>query len=270
MHFDARSTGMPIVRCCWSSGLMASSSTTRRIPNRFGLSRSMRDVLLALGERRATTLGIISGRRADDIRARTDLGGDVFYIGLHGLEVEGPGFTASPADMVDRYRHRIHEIAGAFGDSSTPRGIHVEDKEAAVAVHTREAGPTDTVWARLHVLNAAADLVNSDALRVYRGNHVLELVPNVRAPRATAINGVRRFIERREREPLFTAYIAEDVRDDDAFGALDKPRATAAVGLRAPRADFHLDSTDDVRAVLVGLAEQNPDPSVRDRRRFHN
>jgi trehalose-phosphatase len=228
----------------------------------------MRDLLVALSNRRGTTVGIISGRRTDDVRARAGLGEDVFYIGLHGLEVDGPGFTANPPDMVERYRPRLHEIAGAFGDSSTPHGIHVEDKESAIAVHTREAGPSDTVWARLRVLNAAADLVNTDALRVYRGNHVLELLPNVRAPRATAINEVRRFLERRDQVPVFTAYVAEDIRDDDAFGALDVPCATAAGGWRAPRADFHLDSTGDVRALLARLAKRNRDPSRRSRRQL--
>jgi hypothetical protein len=70
---------------------------------------------------------------------------------------------------------------------------------------------------------------------------------------------VRRFLERRDHVPVFTAYVAEDIRDDDAFGALDA--ATAAVGWRAPRADFHLGSTGDVRALLAGLAKRTRDPS---------
>jgi trehalose-phosphatase len=227
-------------------------------PESVALSRRVRGVLTALRDRGDTTLGIISGRRASDLRARADLGAQVFYVGLHGLEVAGPGFATAPTEMVDRYGRRIREIAGAFANSSVPPGIHVEDKQAAVAVHTREAAPSDTVWARLHVLNAAADLVNADALRVYRGNHVLELLPNVRAPRTTAVTAVRRYLERRDGTPVFTVYVAEDVRDDDAFGGLAEPSASVAVGWRAPRAEFHVDSTRDVRTLLAGLAARAP------------
>jgi trehalose-phosphatase len=227
-------------------------------PESVSLSRRMRDVLVALRDRGDTTLGIISGRRTSDLRTRADLGADVFYVGLHGLEVKGPGFSTSATKMVDRYGRRIHEIAGDFCNSSVPPGIHVEDKGAAVAVHTRVAGPADTVWARLHVLNAAADLVNAEALRVYRGNHVLELLPNVRLPRTTAITAVQRYLERRDGTSVFTVYVAEDVRDDDAFGALAGPFASVAVGWRAPRAEFHLDSTRDVRTLLAALAERTP------------
>ena len=227
-------------------------------PEAVSLSRRMRDVLVALRDRGDTTLGIISGRRVSDLRTRADLGADVFYVGLHGLEVAGPGFSTAATEIVDRYGRRIHEIAGAFCSSSVPAGIHVEDKEAAVAVHTREAAPSDTVWARLYVLNAAADLVNADALRVYRGNHVLELLPNVRLPRTTAITAVQRYLERRDGTSVFTVYVAEDVRDDDAFGALAGPCASVAVGWRAPRAEFHLDSTRDVRTLLAALAERTP------------
>jgi trehalose-phosphatase len=231
-------------------------------PDAVCLSSPMRAVLADLCDRGDAVLALISGRRVHDVRTRAGLGAEVFYVGLHGLEVEGPGFARRTLDVVPDHRRRIHDIAAAFDHSAPPRGIRVENKEAAVAVHTREAGPVDAVWARLHVLNAAADLVNADELRVYRGNHVFELVPNVRAPRARAINAVRRFLERREQKPVLTVYVAEDVRDDDAFGAIGGAAITAAVGDRAPRAQFHLTSTDDVRELLTGLVQRNLESGV--------
>lgn len=234
-------------------------------PDSVCLSPATRDLLGDLGARHDTALAVISGRRMHDVRARVGLGEDLFYIGLHGLEVTGPGFTRGNPEMVDRYRSRIHEIAGAFGDSSVVRGVVVEDKEAAVAVHTRGAGSRDAVWARLHILSAAADLVNNDELRAYRGNHVFELVPNVRAPRATAINAVRRFLEHRQRQPVFTVYVAEDVRDDDAFEAIAEPAVSAGVGGRAPQAHFRLASPEDVRQMLAGLADRTLDSRIGSR-----
>jgi trehalose 6-phosphate phosphatase len=226
-------------------------------PDAVRLSSAMRALLADIPRRRNAELALISGRRVADVRERSGLGEGVFYVGLHGLETAGPGFARRTPDEVHRRRGRIDAIAAAFDSSATSQGIRVENKEAAVAVHTREAGPVEAVWARLHVLNAAADLLNADELRVYRGNHVFELVPNVRAPRARAINAVRRFLERRERKPVLTVYVAEDVRDDDAFGAIKGPAVTVAVGGRAPQAHFHLASTADVRELLAGLVERD-------------
>jgi trehalose-phosphatase len=231
-------------------------------PEAVRLSPSMRALLAELSHRRDAALAVISGRRVDDLRARVGLGEGVFHVGLHGLEIEGPDFARSTLKAVHHYQPRIDDIAAAFNPPVTSQGIRVENKQAAVAVHTREAGPVDAVWARLHALNAAADLINSDELRVYRGNHVFELVPNVRAPRARAVNALRRCLERRERKPVVTVYVAEDVRDDDAFGGIREPAVTAAVGGRAPRAQFHLASPGDVRELLVGLVGQEVDAEV--------
>jgi trehalose-phosphatase len=219
----------------------------------------MRALLVALASRRNSALAIISGRRIDNLRTRVGLGDGVFYIGLHGLEVEGPRFARSTLKAVHWYRPQIDDIAAAFNPSAASHGIRVENMEAAIAVHTRDAGPGDAVWARLHMLSASADLVHREEFRVYRGNHVFELVPNVRAPRAKAIHALRRFVERRERKPVLTVYVAEDVHDDDAFGTIKPPVITAALGGRAPQAHFHLPSTREVRELLAGLAGRSAD-----------
>jgi trehalose 6-phosphate phosphatase len=231
-------------------------------PDAVRLSSATRVLLADFCARQDAELAVISGRRIADLRSRATLGKSVFYIGLHGLETEGPGFARSTLDVVYPYRRRIDDIAAAFDSSATSHGIRVENKQAAVAVHTRQAGPVDAVWARLHVLNAAADLVNADELRVYRGNHVFELMPNVRAPRAAAIDAVRRFLERREGKPVLTVYVAEDVPDDDAFSGMQEPVVTAAVGGRAPQAQFHLGSTADVRDLLAELTGHGLDAEV--------
>jgi trehalose-phosphatase len=137
---------------------------------------------------------------------------------------------------------------------SSVAGIRVEDKEAALAVHTREAGPVDTIWARLHLLNAAADLVNRHELRVVRGNHVFELVPNVRHPKARAITAIRHFLQEREERRVFIVYVGEDVVDDDAFAAVEDHEVAAVVGRRGRQARYHLTSTAVVWRLIESLA----------------
>jgi trehalose-6-phosphatase len=109
------------------------------------------------------------------------------------------------------------------------------------------------VWARLHVLNAAADLIGQQELRVLRGNHVFELIPNVPEPRASAVRAVRQMVERRQPRRPFTIYLGEDVPDDDVFDALRGEALTVAVGGCAPRADYHLAEPGAVRDLMDRL-----------------
>lgn len=89
----------------------------------------------------------------------------------------------------------------------------------------------------------AADLVNSHKLRVVRGNHVFELVPNVECPKAHAIAAIRQFLEDRDRRRVLTVYVGEDVVDDDAFEAIEGHDVAAVVGRRTRQARYHLEST---------------------------
>jgi trehalose-phosphatase len=233
-----------------------------RDPDAVRLSSTARGLLEVLVSRPNVVLGIVSGRRAKDVKARTGLGDKIFYIGLHGLEAEGPDFASMERDVFDGFRDRLHEIAATLEPSlSSVAGIRVEDKEAAIAVHTREAGPVDTVWARLHLLNAAADLVNRREVRVVRGNHVLELVPNVGYPKAHTINAIRQLLEEREQRRVFTVYVGEDVVDDDAFEAVDEQDVTAVVGRRGQHARYHLSSTETVWRLIESVAGMKSMPS---------
>jgi trehalose-phosphatase len=230
-----------------------------RDPAAVRLSSTARGVLESLASRPNVVLGIVSGRRAKDVKARTGLGDEAFYIGLHGLEAEGPDFASTERDVFEGFRDRLREIAATLERSlSSVAGIRIEDKEAAIAVHTREAGPVDTVWARLHLLNAAADLVNRRELRVVRGNHVFELVPNVPDPKAHALAAIRHQLQQREQRRVFTVYVGEDVVDDDAFEAVDDQDVTAVVGRRG-QARYHLASTAAVWRLIETLAHaKNP------------
>jgi trehalose-phosphatase len=224
-------------------------------PDAVRLPSPARDLLTSLARRPDVAIGIVSGRRAGDVKARAGLGEDTFYIGLHGLEILGPDFVRTQRDVFDAYRDRLREIAAGLRPSvASVAGIRVEDKEAAIAVHTREAGSVDAVWARLHLLNAAADLVNRHEVRVVRGNHVFELLPNVRYSSADAITAIRQFLERREQRRVFTVYVGEDVLDDDAFQAIQEDEIRAVVGRRGRQARYHLPSTDVVSQLVRKIA----------------
>jgi trehalose-phosphatase len=187
----------------------------------------------------------MSGRPLNDLVNRARLGDDVFYIGLHGLEIGGPGFTRAQHGVIDAYRDRLLEIVeGLRITLAGIPGVRLEFKRAVIAVHTRGAGPEDAVWSRFQLLNAVSRLLDSGAVRVIRGHDVLEVLPNVGALRAEAIAAVRQVVEQRRHAPAFTVYIGEDSPDDDGFDAVGARGVGAVVGMRGPRADFHLTRTE--------------------------
>ena len=224
-------------------------------PGRVRLSAKRCAMLDTLGDCPGVALALVSGRRVSELRQCVSLGSKTYYLGLHGLEAEGPDFRMAERQLFDSCRGSVDEIAALLTPVlSAVAGVRVENKDAAIAVHTREAGSRDAVWARVRLLSAAATLAHQDELRLFRGSHVLELIPNIDRPRATAIAGLRDYLEIHEGRPVFTLYIAEDLPDDDAFDAIPGAGTSVAVGDRAPKARFHLASPADVWRLIERLA----------------
>jgi trehalose 6-phosphate phosphatase len=220
-------------------------------PRGVRLSQDHCDLLRALAREPGVEVGIVSGRRVADLQSRVPLGDDVLYVGLHGLELEGPVARNIENWMRDAISHRIHEIVTAIGPSLSSRGgVRVEDKQVAVAVHTRGARSDDAAWARGRVLRAATDVVNRKQLRVIHGNDVVELVPNIPNSRATAVIRIRQYLQQRERKPVFTLYVGEDVPDDDALRAIEGQGISVAVGSVARHAQYHLRSPEEVWSLI--------------------
>jgi trehalose 6-phosphate phosphatase len=198
-------------------------------------------------------VAIVSGRPLDDLRPRIPLDAGAFYVGLHGLEIAGPLFEWTCREGIDAYRDRMRDVAVRLqGTVSSVPGARVECKGPIVALHTRDVAEQQVVWSRFQLLSAAADLVNTSAVRPLRGHDVLELLPNVDCSRAEALRTVRRCVEERHQRPVFTIYIAEDVPHDGALDAVGECGIGAVVGRRT-HAAYHLESGDDVDDMMNEL-----------------
>src|SRR5215510_10970011 len=57
------------------------------------------ELLDTIGRAPGVSLGIVSGRRLDDLRARTRLPDHVYHAGLHGLEIEIEGQRTTHPDL---------------------------------------------------------------------------------------------------------------------------------------------------------------------------
>ena len=186
-------------------------------------------------------VAIISGRGLGDLRARIDLGEDAYYIGLHGLEIAGPGYVRTYDDVSRPLQERLSEVARrarrALGDVP---GVRLECKGPILALHTHNAATDDVVWARFQLLGAAAELVNSGVVRALRGHDVLELLPNVGRSRTDALCAVRTRVAALYGEPVFTVYVGGDLADDDFVRAIHEHGVAAVIGQRTHTA-YHIE-----------------------------
>jgi trehalose-phosphatase len=215
-----------------------------------------RQVLLqSLGRRADLSAGIVSGRRISDLRERASGGSSLFYAGLHGLEIEGPGLRyvhPDAAPVAPTIGVLVDELRSAAVGLS---GVFVEDKVLAAVLHFRAASKADRLHAmtRFHAL--AEPFLSNGTLRVQPGDHVLELLPNVDWAKGDAVSAIIRHIETQHKEVVWPVYIGDDATDDDAFETIGTSGLTISVTKRSSHAAFCLPDPAAVeqflRAILV-------------------
>ena len=207
-------------------------------PESVRLAEPRRAALSTLARRPALCVGIVSGRRAADIRDRAALDGPVYYAGLHGMEIDGPagGFTV---DRLAAQRDRLRALAGTLSAAVEPLdGVFLEDKDLSVALHVRAASPPDRVRAEQTFWALVSPALNAGLARVQRGHHVFELLPDIAWNKGNAVRWIEADAARRLGSPVRPVYLGDDRTDEHAFEAVGDRGVTVIVG-RAPSAAAH-------------------------------
>jgi trehalose-phosphatase len=163
-------------------------------------------------------LCIISGRRLDDLRERVGVPG-VQYLGVHGGDALG---ASLPPRVIRSVAEARRALASKFASQLQGRGIHIEDKTLAFAVHHRRAGPSDVELAR-GILGAVVER-SAGALWVTAGDCVWEVLP-----REIPGKGYAARREWRRWPAALPIYVGNDGTDEEAFAALASG-ITARVG----------------------------------------
>ena len=177
---------------------------------------------LAVPSRRE--VAIVSGRSAGDLRRL--LPGRCHLLALHGaLYVDPDGRTLDRVDLA-ACRAAVRAIAGKCARLvATVPGARIEDKRAALALHTRGCNRRDERRAVRRFLEVSREAAPKGVLSVLRGARVIELKP---AP-ADKGSAVLWLAERFGRD-CFPVYLGDDRSDEDAFRALRDRGATIRVG----------------------------------------
>jgi alpha,alpha-trehalase len=223
-------------------------------PDLVRLSDARRDLLRRLARRPDLTIGVISGRRLADLRRRVDAGSAVFYAGLHGLEIEGPGTrfvhvrAAGTRALIRRLGRSLVTATRDLAD------VRIEDKAFTVAMHVRGAAPTARRHAKGRLLEIAGPHLEAGTLRVLRGANVFEILPAVAWTKGDAVLHIKAAVARRYRRPVWPVYAGDDVTDEDAFTAIGIEGLAVAVGDRPTRAAFRLAGPEAVERLLRRVA----------------
>ena len=200
-----------------------------------------RQILLQTLDMRADmSAGIVSGRRIGDLRERLPPVPMMFFAGLHGLEIEGPGlkFAHSAAALA---APGISLLAKDLRRAVKPLpGVFVEDKTYSVVLHVRGASTADRMHAVTRFNALAEPFLSEGTLRLQPGDNILELLPNIDWAKGDALRAIMRHVEAETRESAWPVYIGDDATDEDAFEAIGANGLTIAVSKRTTGAAFQV------------------------------
>ncbi|MGE3275040.1 MAG: trehalose-phosphatase [Vicinamibacterales bacterium] len=245
----ARPAGAELLLLSDFDGTLAGFDPNPAVPS---LSMARKLLLSALAGRAGTTVGLVSGRRIADLRGRTRLPAEVYYAGLHGLEIEvdkrrwqHPQLGAAEQyvrDLEARLQPTVAELPGFL----------VEDKGVSIAVHYRAVEKAQQPRAAALAEAAAAPWLASGQLRRLEGNCVIEYLPNIACHKGDAARWIAADVAARRGRPVWTVFFGDDVTDEDGFRAIAHGIGVL-VGRRPSAATHRVDDPDQVEEVLRWL-----------------
>jgi trehalose 6-phosphate phosphatase len=111
-------------------------------PSECFLDPAVRQTLSALAGQARTAIGIISGRKLDDLRTRVGVDG-IAYAGNHGLEIAGPGFAFREPKAVSLIMELQKLVTNLSRILAGFPGAWIQDKELSASIHYRQVNPAD-------------------------------------------------------------------------------------------------------------------------------
>jgi len=223
-------------------------------PGAVHLSTDRQILLQSLAARADLSIGIVTGRRIVDVRERSGAGPGVYFAGLHGLEIEGPGlrFMHSSASLaaptIGVLVKQLHEVTRGLP------GVFIEDKGISVVLHIRGASLPDRFHATTRFRALAEPYLHDGVLRVQPGDEMIELLPNIDWTKGDAVRCIVRHIEAQNGRTVWPVYIGDDATDEDAFEAIGDGGLTIAVSNRTAGASFRIPDPAAVEQFLRSVA----------------
>jgi len=197
-----------------------------------------------------TAIAIVTGRRIHEVKRMLGIGSGILFSGVHGMEFED---SEGRVGFVPAALKCTKELASVRewlrGHVPARRGFRIEDKEAAVGLHYREADPDEA--RRLTAMFSHFVARSAAHLKLMKLKMLVEAMPR------EAGNKGRTVAELKRRFPpsWAAAYFGDDTTDEDAFAALDANDVSVLVGSERPTlARYRVSGPQAVREELKALA----------------
>ena len=203
-----------------------------------------------LAEHPRVWVAVVSGRGLDDLRDVLGTTGRLSLFAEHGGVVAWPDGTVAPLSEIHegedlpRVRERLRSL-------NWPDGVWIEEKQLAVAVHTRGAPRSAAFLARELLQDTMHEMDPLERLNILEGKEVLEVRPQG-LHKGLVIDRLRDRLA--EVEPTIVC-AGDDRTDEDIFGRLEPGDFGVRVGEdgEATRATYRLLDPGEVRSFLQGL-----------------
>ncbi|HKJ28127.1 MAG TPA: trehalose-phosphatase [Anaerolineales bacterium] len=203
-------------------------------------------------------VGVLSGRRVEDVRQRVGVPGLV-YIGNHGLERFYQGNVVIP-ESVKPFIQKLAAAAEEIQPALLP-GMMLEDKTATLTIHYRQTHSEAEVLEKFTPF--VKELAQRLGVDLFSGRKVYELRPPIGVDKGTAFAGLLQ-----DFNVQAAVYLGDDTTDAAAFKKAQALRAAGecqaySLGVESANtppevltyADYLVDGVGDVAAFFAMLLD---------------
>jgi len=220
-------------------------------PSKAIIHKDTKGLLQKLSRSPYCKIGIISGRKLEDIKNIVGIDG-ITYAGNHGLEIQGPKIKFE-SQVSPRLKSIIRNIATDMQNRLLGiKGALVEDKGLTLSIHYRLVSKNDMPAFEKIVSEVTNPYMVSDKIKVNSGKKVYEIKPPVRWDKGKVVLWLlvrQQFISGEKN--VLPIYVGDDVTDENAFKALKENGLTVFVGKPGNSiADYYLKNTEEVTKFL--------------------
>jgi trehalose 6-phosphate phosphatase len=208
------------------------------------MKQETRKVLRTLASKRGYILAVVSGRQVDELRKLVRVRG-AYYVGNHGLEIEGPKLRFMHPKAME-FSHQLELLSREIRAQTSKMGAITEHKVLTTSVHYRTVPLADVK----RLLRKVRRLGTRRSLRLIYGKKVVELRPQVNWDKGRAVELLIKTVGKGA-----PVYVGDDRTDEDAFNRI-RNGITILVSRRrkVSRARYYLRDINDVSRFLRMLA----------------
>lgn len=220
-------------------------------PSKAIIHKNTKALLQKLSKTAFCKIGIISGRKLEDIKNIVGVDG-IIYVGNHGLEIDGPKIKFE-SQVSPRLKSIIRNIATDMQKRfSSIKGVLIEDKGLTLSIHYRKVSKKDMPAFEKIIFEVTNPYVVGDNIKVNSGKKVLEIRPPIKWDKGKIVlwllarqqffSGVKN---------VLPVYIGDDITDEDAFKVLKSKGLTVFVGKPGDsKANYYLKHAEEVTKFL--------------------